>query len=242
MKQVYLFMAFLVLLTTTIVGPACSSPTENRDVLFQVSMLSDLSEGYYDGDITYKELEQHGDFGLGTFDDLDGEMVALEGKFYQIKADGNAYPVESSMETPFAVVTFFESDQAVSLDEISDYEQLKYCLDKVLSNDEIFYAIKIEGVFEYIKARSVSAQSKPYPSLDDALKGQTIFEFHDVSGTLVGFWCPDYLDGINATGYHLHFITGDREAGGHMLDCKIKSAQAKIDHTSDFYMVLSESE
>src|SRR4030066_387652 len=173
MKKVYLLVAAtLVAITVCVVG--CLNLPKDKDVLFQTSTLSALSEGDYDGDLTYKDLRQHGDFGLGTFDNLDGEMIALAGEFYQIKTDGKAYPVEDSMETPFAIVTFFETDKVVSLDNISDYEQLKQCLDSVLPDKDIFYAIKIEGTFEYIKARSVPAQFKPYPSLDEALKGQKI--------------------------------------------------------------------
>ena len=247
MKKIYLSLV-LALLVITIGMPGCSGSTkcpdstEDKDVLFQTSMISVLSQGDYDGDLTYKELEKHGDFGLGTFDGLDGEMIALEGEFYQIKVDGMAYPVEGAMETPFAVVTFFEPDKAVSLDNIVDYEQLKQQLDGMLPNRDIFYAIKIEGVFGYIKARSVPAQSKPYLSLDEALKGQRIFEFHGFAGTLVGFWCPSYVDEINVPGYHFHFITADRKAGGHLLDCRIQSAKAKIDYTSEFYLVLPEGE
>lgn len=239
MKKACLSLA-LALLTITIVVPGCLNQTEDNDILFQASMLSTLSAGDYDGDIKYREVERHGDFGLGTFDDLDGEMVALEGEFYQIKTDGKAYPVDSSMETPFSVVTFFQPNQVASLNEVLDYEQLKQQLDSLLPSNDIFYAIKIDGVFEYIKARSVPAQNKPYPPLDEALKGQTVFEFHDMPGTLVGFWCPDYVDGLNAPGYHFHFITSDRKAGGHLLDCKIESAQAEIDYISDFYMALSD--
>ena len=237
MKKICLLL-MLLLLAIAIAVPGCSKSTANRDVLYQISMYSVLSEGGYDGDVTYKDLRQHGDFGIGTFDNLDGEMIALEGEFYQIKADGKAYPVDDSMETPFAIVTFFEPDEAISLDNISDYEQLKQYVDGMLPNRDIFYAIKIEGNFEYIKARSVAAQSKPYPSLDEALKEQTIFELHDVAGTLVGFWCPAYVDEINVPGYHFHFITADRKAGGHLLECQIRSAQAEIDYTSDFYMAL----
>ncbi|UCH50812.1 MAG: acetolactate decarboxylase [Chloroflexota bacterium] len=247
MRRIYLTL-LLSLLVATIGIPGCSASTEcpdsitDNDVLFQTSMLSTLSEGDYDGDLTYEELEKHGDFGLGTFDSLDGEMIALESEFYQIKVDGIAHPVDGSMETPFAVVTFFEPDKTVSLDEVSDYEQLKQQLDGILSNRDIFYAIKIEGIFPYIKARSVPAQSKPYPPLDEALKGERLFEFHGFAGTLVGFWCPAYMEGINAPGYHFHFITADRMAGGHLLDCKINSAKAKIDYTSKFYLVLPEGE
>src|SRR4030066_556177 len=122
----------LILLAIAIAVPGCSTSTANRDVLYQISMYSVLSEGGYDGDVTYKDLKQHGDFGIGTFDNLDGEMIALAGYFYQIKADGKAYPVEDVMETPFAVVTFFELDKTVSLDKALDYEQLKHYLDSVL--------------------------------------------------------------------------------------------------------------
>ncbi|MBM4447236.1 MAG: acetolactate decarboxylase [Chloroflexi bacterium] len=236
-KKVYLLLVLALLILTTCAS-GCLSSTRDRDVLFQTSMFSALSEGDYDGDLIYKELKKHGDFGIGTFDDLDGEMIALGSEFYQIKADGKAYPVEDSMETPFAIVTFFEPDKAVSLDNVSGHEQLKQYLDGMLPTRNIFYAIKIEGDFEYIKARSVAAQSKPYPPLDEALKGQTMFEFHDVTGTLVGFWCPTYVDEINVPGYHFHFITADRKNGGHLLECKIKSAQAEIDYTSEFYMAL----
>jgi len=235
MKKIYLLLA-ATLVTITVFTSGCLSLPKDKDVLFQTSTLSALSEGDFDGDLTYKDLRQHGDFGLGTFDDLDGEMVALAGEFYQIKADGKAYPVEDVMETPFAVVTFFELDKTVSLDKTLDYEQLKQYLDSMLPDGNIFYAIKVEGAFKYIKARSVPAQSKPYPSLTEALEGQTIFEFHDVTGTLVGFWCPAYAEGINAPGYHLHFVTSDRQNGGHLLDCETESVKIEIDYTPELFM------
>ncbi|MCJ7655836.1 MAG: acetolactate decarboxylase [Dehalococcoidia bacterium] len=235
MKKAYLLLA-ATLVIITVCTSGCLSLPKDKDVLFQTSTFSALSEGDYDGDLTYKDLRQHGDFGIGTFDDLDGEMVALAGEFYQIKADGKAYSVEDAMETPFAVVTFFERDKTVSLDKALDYEQLKQYLDSILPTGDIFYAIRVEGAFKYIKARSVPAQSKPYPSLAEALEGQTIFEFHDVTGTLVGFWCPAYAEGINVPGYHFHFITSDGKNGGHLLDCKTESVKIEIDYTPELFM------
>ena len=237
MKRIYLLLA-AVLAIMPICTSGCLSSPQDRDVLFQTSTISALSEGDFDGTLTYGDLRQHGDFGLGTFDNLDGEMIALAGKFYQIKADGKTNPVEDSMETPFAVVTFFEPDKTVSLDKMLDYEQLKQYLDSMLPARDIFYAIEVEGTFKYIKARSVSAQSKPYPSLAEALEGQTIFEFNDVTGTLVGFWCPTYVEGINAPGYHFHFITSDRQNGGHLLDCETENAKVEIDYTSGSFVML----
>jgi acetolactate decarboxylase len=241
MNKIYLLLA-TTLVAITICMPGCSSSPKDKDVLFQTSMLSILSEGVYDGDVTFKDLKSHGDFGLGTFNGLDGEMVAVAGEFYQIKTDGIAYPVDDSMETPFAVVTFFEPDKAVSVDKTFDYEQLKQYLDSMLPTRNIFYAIKVEGDFKYVKARSVPAQTKPYPALAEALERQTTFEFNDVTGILVGFWCPAYVDGINAPGYHFHFITSDRQNGGHLLDCEVENAEIEIDYTSDFFMMSLDSE
>ncbi|MEA1935787.1 MAG: acetolactate decarboxylase [Thermodesulfobacteriota bacterium] len=218
----------------------CSHLQKDRDVLFQTSTINALLEGIYDGETTYGELKQHGDFGLGTFNGLDGEMVGLDGKFYQVKADGIAYPVSDSAKTPFAVVTFFKTDKTVLLEKAEDYSQLKQYLDYSLPTKNIFYAIKIEGVFKYIKTRSVPGQTKPYPPLVDVVKNQTTFEFHNVKGTIVGFRCPVYVKGINVPGYHLHFITKNKKAGGHILECQMRNVNIEVDYASKFFMVLPE--
>jgi acetolactate decarboxylase len=221
-----------------IAASGCSHLQENEDVLFQISTINALLEGVYDGDITYQELKQHGNFGIGTFNRLDGEMIGLDGKFYQIKADGTAHSVDGSMRTPFAVVTFFEPDRSVLLDKAADYSHLEEYINNLLPTQNIFYAIKIEGTFRYIKTRSVPGQNKPYPRLVEVVKNQPSFEFHDVEGTMVGFWCPDYVEGINVPGYHIHFITKDRKSGGHLLQCQMENVEIEIDYTSGFYMVL----
>ena len=206
------YLLLFAFLAVTVCG--CSHLQKDRDVLFQTSTINALLEGIYDGETTYGELKQHGDFGLGTFNGLDGEMVGLDGKFYQVKADGIAYPVSDSAKTPFAVVTFFKTDKTVLLKKAEDYSQLKQYLDYSLPTKNIFYAIKIEGVFKYIKTRSVPGQTKPYPPLVEVTKNQPIFEFHNVKGTIVGFRCPVYVKGINVPGYHLHFITKNKKARG----------------------------
>ena len=219
----------------------CSQPDRNEEVLFQASTINALLEGVYDGEITYGELKQHGDFGIGTFNGLDGEMIGLDGMFYQVKSDGVAYAVADSMKTPFAAVTFFEADKEVALDQSVDYEQLRHFLDQMLPTQNIFYAIKIEGTFTYIKTRSVPGQHKPYPPLVEVVKHQPTFEFHDVMGTIVGFRCPAYVKGVNVPGYHLHFITEDKKGGGHVLDCRIQDVTIGIDYTSGFYLTLPEA-
>src|SRR6202158_1160555 len=67
--------------------------------IFQTSTVDALMEGASQGDMTMGELKTHGDFGLGTFDGLDGEMIELDGKVFQVRADGHAHPVEDSART-----------------------------------------------------------------------------------------------------------------------------------------------
>jgi acetolactate decarboxylase len=221
----------------------CSGPQGNDDTLFQISTINALLDGDYTGAMTFGELKRHGTFGLGTFDALDGEMIGLEGGFYQIKTDGVAYPVTDSMTTPFAVVTIFDADTTVPSQNGMDYDGLKKYLDGEIPDKSIFYAIKIEGTFNYIKTRSVPKQQEPYPPLVEVVKEQTIFELHDVEGIIVGFRCPDSVKGgVNVPGYHLHFITKDRKAGGHLLACQLHDGTIAIDYTSEFYMVLPQHE
>ena len=194
--------------------------------------------GVYDGDYSFRQLARHGDFGLGTFDALDGEMVAVDGKFYQVKTDGKVYPVNPAQNTPFGEVTFFKADQTLALSEPLDYQQLEKFILKQLPSQNLPYAIKITGNFAYIKTRSVPRQTKPYPPLMEAAKHQTVFEFREVDGVIVGFYHPKYLAGVNVAGFHCHFLTGDRRAGGHLLDCRLKRAKLELSRLADFHLRL----
>jgi len=218
----------------------CAKEENDSDVLFQISTINALLEGIYDGEITFKELKRHGNLGLGTFNALDGEMLMLDGEIYRVRADGKVYPVPDSMKTPFSVVTFFEEDTILVLDFNLDYKSLEAFLDNILPTKNIIYAIKIEGLFEYVRTRSVPAQEKPYPPLAEVVKTQPEFEFHNEKGTLVGFRLPEYLSGINVPKYHLHFITEDKKGGGHLLECETAKIQIGIDFTEKLFVSLPE--
>ena len=235
MKTTKILLLTALLLTAL---PCCLETEKNSDVLFQTSTINALLEGVYDGNVTFAELKKHGDFGIGTFNALDGEMIGLGGDFYQIKSGGGAYPVGDNAKTPFSVVTFFSADERITLDEIVNYSMLEKSLDSRFPSKNIFYAIKIEGNFSHIKTRSVPKQDKPYPKLAVAVENQKIFEFNNVEGTIVGFYTPGYVQGINVPGYHFHFITKDRSAGGHLLECEMRNLAAEIDYTTDFYLML----
>jgi acetolactate decarboxylase len=206
---------------------------DEDQTVFQTSTVNALMEGVSTGDMTMGELKTHGDFGLGTFDGLDGEMIELDGKVFQVRADGHAHPVEDSARTPFATVSFFKADESARVDRPCDQPAMLAAVAAMLPSQNIFHAVRIEGRFAYVKTRAVAKQDKSV-GLEDAARGEPIFEFRDVEGTVVGFFTPDYLRGVNVPGYHLHFITADRTAGGHMLDCRTTDVTIKIHHTPEF--------
>ncbi|MCP4353779.1 MAG: acetolactate decarboxylase [Desulfobacterales bacterium] len=209
-----------------------------QDTLTQVSTIDALFSGIYDGETAISELKQYGNFGLGTFNALDGEMLLIDGRFYQINTDGKARQADSNIKTPFAAVTFFETDQTLALLPGVNFDSLKKQMDQVIPTPNLFYAIRIEGVFKAVKARSIPKQSKPYKLPKEIFKTQPIFNYENVEGTMGGFRCPPYVKGINIPGYHFHFLTKDGKAGGHVLEFTIKEAVLKIDHTSVFSMIL----
>lgn len=226
---------------------ACQKDSENdihtgRDVIFQASTITALSQGVFEGNLSLGELKKKGDFGLGTFNKLDGEMIELDGKVYQIRDDGVAYPVRKAMKTPFSVVTSFDIDRRINVRSPLDCDRLEKVIDKFLPTKNIFYAIKVSGLFENVKARSISEQHEPFPSLAQALKGETTFELRSVKGTLVGFRFPSYIDGLNVPGYHFHFITDDRKAGGHVLECKTQDVKADVDYSSQLNIKLPDTQ
>lgn len=184
----------------------------------QFATLSALMDGVYDSEFTCAEVARRGDLGLGTFERLDGEMVVVDGTIYQVTIDGSVHRVPGAMRTPFATVTRFRPEQTVKTTSAIPLAGLEAVLDHLCPDPDAIYAFRIRGEFPIMKTRSVPPQSKPYPRLLEVVKMQTVFALGPVRGTLVGFRFPQTFAGINAPGYHFHFLADDRASGGHVLD------------------------
>jgi acetolactate decarboxylase len=172
-------------------------------------------------------LLDHGDFGLGTFENLDGEMVILDGAIYQVRDDGSITRREDGFQIPFAVVTRFEAEESFDSHVIRCLKDLELACDPHRETDNLFYALKIDGAFEAVHARAVSGIASG-TTLVDAAKEQTEFHFINVEGTLVCLWSPSYSSAFNVPGYHFHFISKDRTKGGHVLDCSAKTLRVRV--------------
>jgi acetolactate decarboxylase len=219
-----------------LLAAGCAAPPKSG--VFQTSTIDALLAGTYDGDLSLRDLLAKGDFGLGTYDNLDGEMVLLDGEFYQIKADGRVYRPDLDGETPFAAVCRFAPDAAFALPEGLDMAGAERAIDEHATNRNFFYAIRIDGHFKAIRTRSVPAQERPYPPLSEIAATQPTFDRENVSGTVLGFRCPPYVAGINVPGYHLHFISQDRSFGGHILSFEMLMGRAQVDELDRFEMQL----
>lgn len=221
---------------------ACSSVAPNRDEIYQVSTLQALLDGVYDGEWTCSEIAARGDLGIGTFDGLDGEMVIYEGVVYKVPASGRAVAVPSTETTPFACATPFDADVVVRGNEPMDYDGLKKLVDEYAPNLNVPCAVRVQGMFRYVKTRSVPKQKRPYPRLVDVVKEQKIFEFHDEPGVIVGFRLPAYMKGVNVPGYHLHFLTASRTGGGHLLNFRGLGLEVAMDPSHSLRIELPEGE
>jgi len=240
-KRIYKII-FMIIIFSLLFSCKNQKADPVKDAVYQYSTINALLEGFYEGDITLADLKKYGNFGIGTFNTLDGEMIMLDDIFYSVKSDGKVYIMDEKGKTPFAVVTHFDKDKTFFKSGKTDLIKLTEYLDQNIPSKNIFYAFKINGFFKYIKTRSVPAKSRPYPKLAEVTKTQPVFEYNNIKGTIIGFRVPEYAKGINVTGYHFHFIDTDKKVGGHLLGFEADELNIDIDHSKSFVLMLSENE
>ena len=187
--------------------------------LYMSSPINALLEGFYRDDITIATLREKGDFGIGTFNNLDGEMIAWGGRFFQLDLDGDAHPVGGEMKTPFSTVCHFQPTLTETIAAPISHEEFGGRLKSILPSDNMFYALHMEGRFRTVVTRSVP-KTENYRPLAEATDRQKIRRFENVEGHLVGFYTPSFVPSVNVPGYHFHFIDRTFSAGGHLLSCE----------------------
>jgi len=211
-----------------LVGAALSEYLDaNRHRMYQISTSTALVDGLSQGAVSAQILLEHGDFGLGTFENLDGEMVILDGAIYQVKGDGSVKRRDDDFTIPFAVVTRFQEEENFEAKGIGCFKDLEVACDPHRESNNLFFALKVEGVFEAVHVRSVSSIASG-TRLVDAAKEQKEFYFSNIEGTLVGLWSPVYSSAFNVPGYHFHFISKDRTKGGHVLQCRARTLRVGL--------------
>lgn len=193
--------------------------------LFQHGTLAMLVDGLFGGTLAVSDLLKHGDFGIGTAEGLNGELIILDGVPYQALADGTIRVIGDDELLPFANVNSADFEGRAVLSDI-EMKDVDATLAKELSYQNTFVAIKISGTFRTVQTRVVKKQERPYPTLSETASKQQVFNAEDVRGTVVGYYTPDLFHGAGVAGMHLHFVDDQHEFGGHLLD--FKADQVKL--------------
>jgi acetolactate decarboxylase len=220
-------------------------PVKNNDLIYHYSILKALDNGVLEGSMKVADLLKHGDHGLGTFNQLNGEMIVLDHQVYRVTPEGEVVEAHEDILIPYTVVSFFETDKTISYggNEILDYENLQSMMDTLLPSQNQFYAFRITGDFTYIKCGGVDRQERPYDkTILEILANRPVYEKEDISGILVGFWCPAYIGDINTRGFHLHFLADDRSMGGHLIAFEASSLEIQYDIKTGYKIMLPDTE
>jgi acetolactate decarboxylase len=208
--------------------------------MYQVSTSGALVQGVYQGCVTVGDLKNHGDFGLGTYDSLDGEGLMLDGRIWQALSSGQVVEPPDSATAPFWVCTNFEADKTVTLDSVTSWDNLLTQLDDLRTSDNLFVAFRVDGVFDTIDYR-IACKADYGVDLVTATRDQPEFTFKDCQGTLMGFWAPNYARTFNIPGYHLHLLSADHQHGGHVLGIKGSKLKVQVMNVQNVVMALPET-
>lgn len=215
-----------------------------KETMYQVATLQSLMVGNYDGFVRIDELKKHGDIGLGTFNRVNGEMIVLDGNVYQALGDGNVKIADNSETTPFSTVTYFEPDIISRLSPFDSISALTHQLDSIVYvyGRNFIYALKLDVKTKSVTFRSELPQNKPYGPLAQVLPDkQRTFVRENLEGIVVAVYFPSFFAGQNTPGWHFHFISSDRERGGHMLQISTaETSMVQLDATPYFGLYLPE--
>lgn len=211
------------------------------DTLFQYSTIDALLGSLFEGQLTIRDLKKEGDFGLGTLNGIDGELVLLDGEAYHVRAGGVTTVPAAGAMVPFATVSFFEGESTVELGAVTSLDGLNRAVLAELPSRNLFHAVRVDADFHSVRTRAIPRQTPPYVTLAEAAKQQVVTTFSG-PGTLVGYYSPSFVKGVNVPGFHWHFLTDDRTGGGHVLDCAFAPSTATVDTLHAFTVRLPESD
>jgi len=208
--------------------------------LFQVSTSGAIVQGLYQGCVCVADLRRHGNLGLGTFEDLDGEMILIDGHCFQARADGTVHEAADSALTPFACVVNFAPDTTSAITNVESLASFTNAVDAVRTSANGIVAIRAHGIFNSMQVRA-ACKAHSGQDLVSATADQSEFTGANMTGTVVGFWSPEYTKAVAISGYHLHFISDDRSFGGHVLDLNAPSLTVEINEVNDVHLAIPET-
>ncbi|KAK6374352.1 hypothetical protein LTR64_002461 [Lithohypha guttulata] len=186
--------------------------------IYQYSLINALMAGVADTGIKVSDFTTKGNLGIGTFTKIQGELVLLEDQVYQLQASGDVRVAEPEEQLPYAVATKFVPQRTVQA-VFKNKDDLDRVLDEFDNHAaNLFMSYRIDGTFSYLKARTVRGQEYENQPLAELGSKQAVQEYENVEATVVGFRTPSAWQGFMVAGEHMHFISKDKKAGGHILE------------------------
>ncbi|AUR51286.1 acetolactate decarboxylase [Aquella oligotrophica] len=214
----------------------------NKHNIYQTGTINSLLEAVYAGDTSMEQMLQHGDFGLGALDNIDGELIIHEGICYRADATGKLHILDKDIHTPFAVVNKFIPEQKFTVKDL-DFKSLEAVVAEHFISSNLIYAIRVTGKFQHLDLRSEHCTCRPYKRLTEILPNlQTTFIASNVSGVMVGVWFPKYMAQLNVPGFHFHFIDDLRRLGGHVFGFQLEEATIELQVLHGFQLALIENQ
>lgn len=213
------------------------------DVFYHYSIWWAFVNKVFEGDITAKELKTKGDMALGSYNLLDGELIMLDGTLYQAKENGEVLIPNDSIKVAYANAAFFDKDGGFTIDKVDNYDSLRAIINAKLPSKNFFYAFKITGDFKKMTCGGLHKQEPPFEKgLDVLIPSRPLFEREHFSGTMVGFYCPEFIGNINVAGFHFHFVSNDKKFAGHVMAFEAENLTLEFDKMSAYQFVLPETE
>lgn len=199
-------------------APAAAATTDDSWV-HQIGTYDYLTKPDYDGLAPIDSASAGTTQGLGTFDRLDGELVMIAGQMYRVGTDGTPVRIDGTQSSPFFESVRFAPTASGPVAPGTTCANLISAVNALAARDTGIVAVRVRGTFSDITFRSVPAQAEPYPPLSQVVANQTLFPLGERRAVLVGFRTGPDLAGTGAPGLHLHGLTADRKAGGHVISC-----------------------
>ena len=211
-----------------------------RTKFTQISLFSILLVGRYGGIVSVGEVKTLGNIAIATMDRLDGEMQMIDGVVYQACADGRVRLPGDEATVPFGTIADFRAEETLRLENLPSYELFEARLAECCPLTNTPLAVRFTGNFRRMKVRAVARQEHDGVGLAEAANNEAVFDLADCSGDLVGFRLPEYVKGINAPGWHLHFMDTERRRGGHVVNFSLREGILRFCYADDFQIRLPE--
>lgn len=129
--------------------------------LYQHGTLALLVPGLLKGTMTMGDLLKHGDTGIGTGEGLDGELIILNGKPYQVAADGKVNVVPDSFTMPFANIHYARYLPLAELENVSQ-DDLNEQIVSLSKAGNTFFRLKLRERFRTLKLGLLESQSRRF--------------------------------------------------------------------------------